>query len=506
MKRCLITFLDRDGLVAAALLLRQMKDAEVRISSAARIGNTLGRLADGTFDEIHICGLGMYCTLEEVLGPLRRLKRKKTRVVWYCSGDYLDQFAPSLKRYASLVFDHSDRFISEVMFDQLKKPDEHSERLLQLFEDDGEGDRMTDLLERLADASILAYFKFRDHDAVPNVVRKLAFPETLIAQDRAFARRFEYVEDCYLVGRTPAMTSLMKTIEKVGADRDSRVLILGETGAGKEVIARLLHESSPRRAQPFLAVNCANFSEQLLDSQLFGHEKGAFTGAVEQHQGDFELADGGTLFLDEIGDMQLGLQAKLLRVLQMGCFRRIGGSEELSVDVRVVSATNHDLFEEVEKGTFRADLYYRINTIVLRAPPLRDIPDDIPRIAQDIIYRYCHARGINSWRLTHKQAGDLRDHSWPGNVRELQNVIERAIVLDDRDFSKHIGSRGAAPSATQPAGGNMDPADIRPLRDVEHDYVLQVYSTTGQNKTQAAKLLGISVNTLKKKLGTQHTS
>ena len=500
MKRCIITFLDRDGLVAAALLLRQMKDAQVRISSAARIGSTLQQLADGSLDEIHICGLGMYCTLEEVLAPLRRLKRKKTRVTWYSGGDYLDQFAPSLKRYARLAFDHSDRYVSEVIFDHLKQPDEHSERLLQLFEDDGEGERRADILERIADASILAYFKFRDYDAVPNAIRKLAFPETVTDQDRVFARRFEYAEHCYLVGKTPAMRSLMNTIKKVGADRDSGVLILGETGTGKEVIARLLHESSPRHDQPFLAVNCANFSEQLLESRLFGHEKGAFTGAVAQRHGDFEMADGGTLFLDEIGDMQLELQAKLLRVLQSGRFRRIGGSEELSVDVRVVSATNHDLLEEVEKGTFRADLYYRINTIILHAPPLRNIPDDIPRIAQDIIYRYCHARGIESWRLTAKQAKGLKAHSWPGNVRELQNVIERAIVLDDRDFSKHIGEKGAAPAVTQPALNEINPSDVRPLREIEHDYVMQVYEAAGQNKTQAAKLLRISVNTLKKKL------
>ncbi len=511
MKRCIVTFLHGDGLIAAALLLRETKAAEVRVSSAARIGRSIAELVEGRPSEVYICGLGIYCPVEEVLAGLRRLKRNQARITWYCGYDYLDEFAPALKRYVRLMCDHSNRPIHKVVFDALKAPDEHSERLL-LLNKAKKDDKESRFLYDLADASMLAFLKFQDYDAVPNAIRKMAFPETVTERDRLLVQRLASAEACYLAGKTRTMQAMIKMIQKVGADRNCRVLILGETGTGKEVVARLIHESSPRHDQPFFAVSCANFTESLLESQLFGHEKGAFTGAESRQPGVFEMADGGTLFLDEVGEMPLNLQAKLLRALETGRFRRVGGTDELTVDVRVISATNKNLLEEVQSRGFRADLYYRLDTITIHAPALRDIPDDIPRIAQDLIYRLSHARRILPWKLTKKEIQALRSHSWPGNVRELQNVIERAIVLEQRDFVKLLGARQTSDVESYLPRERAGPAEIRPLHEVElvlrsealllrrvvHEHIMRVYESTGRNKTQTAKLLGISVNTLKK--------
>ena len=499
MKRCIVTFLHGDGLVAAALLLHDMKNAEVRVSSAARIGQSIADIADTKPGEVHICGLGIYCPIEEVLAGLKRLKRNRARVTWYCGYDYLDEFAPALKRHVRLICDHSDRPIQKVVFDALTAPDEHSERLLHLYEA-GKDKSESRFLRDLAEASILAFLKFQDYDAVPNVIRKMAFPETVTEHDRLLVQRLASAEACYLAGKTEAMQAMIKMIRKVGADRDCRVLILGETGTGKEVVARLIHESSPRHGQPFFAVSCANFTESLLESQLFGHEKGAFTGAASLQLGVFEMADGGTLFLDEVGEIPLNLQAKLLRALETGRFRRVGGTDELTVDGRVVAATNRNLLEEVREGNFRADLYYRLDTITIHAPALRDIPDDIPRIAQDLIYRLSHARRIPPWKLTKNEIDALRSHSWPGNVRELQNVIERAIVLEQREFSSLIRATELPAGKPQRSREETNLEDTRPLREVEREHIMRVYESTGRNKTQTAKLLSISVNTLKKKL------
>jgi len=306
-------------------------------------------------------------------------------------------------------------------------------------------------------------------------------------------------ENGTLIGSSEAMRRVQKAIG-LAADRDATVLILGETGTGKETIARMIHESSPRSQQPFIPVNCANFTDSLLESQLFGHEKGAFTGADTRKEGVFELADGGTLFLDEIGEMPLKLQASLLRVLETGRFRRLGGKEEVRVDVRIISATHHDLLEDVKKRQFREDLYYRLSTVPVKAPALREVPEDIPHIAQDLVYRCCFSRGMQAWKLTKDQERTLRGYSWPGNVRELLNVIERAIVLGERDFSKLLNLDTERSPGRFGARRSFDPSDIRPLDQVEREYVLQVYEAAGRNKTRAAKLIGLSLNTLKKKL------
>src|ERR1019366_312817 len=233
-----------------------------------------------------------------------------------------------------------------------------------------------------------------------------------------------------VIAESPAMQRLLRMVRRV-APAETTVLLEGESGAGKEVIARALHELSPRRSKPFLAINCAVLTENLLESELFGHERGAFTGAVAQKKGKVELADGGTLFLDEIGELAPGLQAKLLRVLQQREFERVGGTRTLHLDVRVIAATNRDLLAEVNNGVFRKDLYHRLNVISIAAPALRERPDDIVLLALHFLARGRSkaTRDVDGISAAAKRS--LLRYSWPGNVRELENVIERALVLGD---------------------------------------------------------------------------
>jgi DNA-binding NtrC family response regulator len=499
MAKYIITHAGMDGLVAAALLLKEFREAGLAITSGGKIASCLQDVLEKKPIEVHICGVGIYGSVEDVAIPLRALKRAGVRTIWYCGGTYLDSVAPELAKLARLEFDHSGRHVSYVILDSLRTPNGHSERLLQLL-DRKKWTGEVAFLADLAQASVLSYFRFEDREAVPNCIRRLAFPETITDADRKLARQFASAEWVYLAGKSAVMKDLAKLIQKVAADRDSRILILGETGTGKETIARMIHESSPRSQQPFIPVNCANFTDSLLESQLFGHEKGAFTGADTRKEGVFELADGGTLFLDEIGEMPLKLQASLLRVLETGRFRRLGGKEEVRVDVRIISATHHDLLEDVKKRQFREDLYYRLSTVPVKAPALREVPEDIPHIAQDLVYRCCFSRGMQAWKLTKDQERTLRGYSWPGNVRELLNVIERAIVLGERDFSKLLNLDTERSPGRFGARRSFDPSDIRPLDQVEREYVLQVYEAAGRNKTRAAKLIGLSLNTLKKKL------
>ena len=233
-----------------------------------------------------------------------------------------------------------------------------------------------------------------------------------------------------MVGSGPAMQRLFELIRRA-APSEGRVLVTGENGTGKELVARAIHESSRRKAGPFVKLNCAAVPAELIESELFGHERGAFTGAVAARRGKFELADGGTLFLDEVGDMPAAMQAKVLRVLQEGEFERVGGAHTLRVDVRVVAATNKDLAAEVQAGRFREDLYYRLNVVPVRAPPLRERREDIPELATRFLAEACERNGRRPMRLDRDALVALQAHDWPGNVRELRNLVERLAILCD---------------------------------------------------------------------------
>ena len=309
-------------------------------------------------------------------------------------------------------------------------------------------------------------------------------------------------EESRMVGESPGLRTITQQVERVASTK-ATVLIRGESGAGKELVARAIHESSDRRGGPFVCLNCAALSETLLESELFGHEKGAFTGATEKKAGKFELADGGTLFLDEIGEMSPAIQAKFLRVLEGHAFERVGGSARLKVDVRVVAATNRDLEDAVATGGFRRDLYFRLRVVELAVPPLRKRPDDIELLAHHFLERFARETGRRMEGFTPEASAAMRDYHWPGNIRELRNCIERAVVLAPEplvDASDLALSSLASPGDTgklQPANGRFVP---EPLASVEKRHILATLESTGGNKSKAASLLGIERSTLDRKL------
>jgi len=292
-------------------------------------------------------------------------------------------------------------------------------------------------------------------------------------------------------------------------DEPSSVLIQGENGTGKEVIARLLHYTGRRYGAPFVAINCAAIPETLLESELFGHEKGSFTGATERRIGKFELAHKGTAFLDEIGDMPLNTQVKILRALETGEIERIGGHEKIPVDLRIVASTNKSLLQEIDKGNFRRDLYFRINTFTLNLPPLRERKEDILPLAQHFLDLHTARRGTEKKRLLRPSEPLLLNHDWPGNVRELRNAMERSVVLT----AGSVVEPGVLPEEIRNNKGRPmafleipqypraeEPTPITPLRELERAAIIEALSRLGNNVTKTAKQLGISKATLFRKL------
>lgn len=311
-----------------------------------------------------------------------------------------------------------------------------------------------------------------------------------------------------LIGETPLMKDLRERIRLI-AESDAVVLIRGESGCGKELIARSIHLNSPRRDGPFVCLNCAALNESLLESELFGHEKGAFTGAADRKIGRFEQADRGTLFLDEVGEMSLSIQAKFLRVLEGHSFERIGGRKPVQVDVRLVAATNRDLEEAVEDGDFRKDLYFRLQVAEIIASPLRDRRDDIEILAKSFLQKFVQKTGRVITGFTDEAMTLLREYNWPGNVRELQNTIERTVILCRNEVVKAsdiqlstLSSRFSAPSPEPPsAGGEYRPTA---LADVEQEHIMATLEHTDWNKSRAAQILGIERSTLDRKLKRYH--
>jgi two-component system response regulator FlrC len=299
----------------------------------------------------------------------------------------------------------------------------------------------------------------------------------------------------------PEMTRIIDLASRIAPSR-STVLIQGESGTGKEVVARFIHESSNRGSGPFVAVNCAALPENLLESELFGHEKGAFTGAVGRKKGKFELAQGGTLLLDEISEMAVSVQAKLLRVLQEREVDRVGGQSPVAVDVRVIATTNRTLEKDIQEGTFRQDLFYRLNVVPLRLPALRNRPDDIVPLAGHFLQETASLNGLPSKNLSPESEERLRRMLWPGNVRELENLMERATLLvdgdliepADLDFLERLDERPEASPREDHQGA------VLPLREMEKRMIFRALDDNQGNRTRASKILGISVRTLRNKL------
>jgi two-component system, NtrC family, response regulator PilR len=322
--------------------------------------------------------------------------------------------------------------------------------------------------------------------------RQLERENTLLKRELKETSRFDD-----LVGESPAMDQVKAMLDRV-APTNSTVLIWGESGTGKELAARAIHRRSPRRAKQFVSINCGALPDELLESELFGHVKGSFTGAVATKKGLFEVADGGTIFLDEIGDTSPAMQVKLLRVLQERQIRRVGGTEQLEVDVRIITATNQDLEAMVREKRFREDLYYRINVIAIKMPPLREKREDIAALANHFLAKYTKIMGKRIREISPDAMRQLMDYSWPGNVRELENVIERAVALEGSDrilpasFNREVASRTdeAQPLPVVLNDGGIDlETQLERLRE---RFMNEALSRTQGVQTRAAELLGMS--------------
>jgi len=388
-----------------------------------------------------------------------------------------------------------------------------------------DGLQLTDALrERAPDTPVLLVTAFGNIDGAVEAIRRGAFDYVSKPYDvdgikmvvaRALDQRRLAVENRSLrrdlrdkyrlenvVGRSEAMLQVYKTAARVAA-ADATVLIQGESGTGKELVARAIHTASPRAQRPFVAVDCGAIAEGVLESELFGHARGAFTGAQAMRRGLFEEANQGTLFLDEIGGVGQNLQARLLRALQEGTIRRVGTNETIAVDVRVVAASNRNLEQAAKEGRFREDLFYRLNVVTIRIPPLRDRREDIPLLAEHFAAK--HGRPEEGAAISPAARDLLVAYDWPGNVRELENVIARALALNPsgvvtpEDLPDHVrGARPAAASLAVVAGA----AQERPtLAELERRYAAQVLQETGGNKTRAAEILGIDRKTLYRLLG-----
>ncbi len=325
-----------------------------------------------------------------------------------------------------------------------------------------------------------------------NVARTLEY-QSLVTENKQLKKALRDKWD--YIGQTASIRNIRELVETIAQSR-STVLISGESGTGKELIARSIHSQSPRSAAPFVKINCAALPEGLIESELFGHEKGAFTGALRNKTGKFERASGGTLLLDEIGEMPIGVQAKLLRVLQEREINKVGGDDPISIDVRIVATTNRNLQKEIERGSFREDLFYRLNVFHIQLPPLRERMEDIEALAAHFVAKYNAENGFRVDGLDDACFKTLRSYTWPGNIRELENAIERAVVL--------TRSGVITPRAFFLTGAAETRADgLRPgmtVAEAEKELILRTLDFCAQNRTKAAEMLDISIRTLRNKL------
>jgi DNA-binding NtrC family response regulator len=347
-------------------------------------------------------------------------------------------------------------------------------------------------IERAVEAMKLGAYDFLPKPCKPDHI--------LLVVQKALERKGLHEENRYLrneiesqyrmvIGESQVMKEVMEMANKVARSKTT-VLIDGESGTGKQLMARAIHSMSDRNNRPFIQVNCTTLSEQLLESDLFGHEKGAFTGAIKQKKGRFELADNGTVFLDEIGDLPFNLQAKFLHILEYGEFQRVGGITTLNADVRIIAATNKDLQQEVESGKFREDLYYRLNVVIIHLPALRERPGDIPIFAEYFLKKHSQAMGKNISKIAPEAMEILKNYSWHGNIRELENAIERAVVL--------ASNKEITPDLLPPLAQKLAEEDIEPgialeeaLQKFKAKFISNTLKFTGSNQTRAAELLQI---------------
>jgi DNA-binding NtrC family response regulator len=358
-------------------------------------------------------------------------------------------------------------------------------------------------IEKAVQAMKLGAFDFIEKPINPRVislvVERALEKQTLVLQNRDLRSK---LEDRFhfknIIGRSGKMVKIFELIHHI-APYDSSVLIIGDSGTGKELIANAIHYNSPRASMPFIKVSCASLSEGIIESELFGHEKGAFTGAIASRKGRFEMADQGTLFLDEVEDIPPTTQIKLLRVLQEGEFERVGGNKTIQVNIRIIAASNRDLQEGVKNGTFREDLYYRLNVVNIKLPPLRERKEDTPFLVNFFIDKFNQKYNMKVKGISQRAMSFLIDYGWSGNVRELENTIESVLVINSPEVIdiQHL------PQEIKDSKEKPEVIPIKigtPLEEVEREMLIQTLKATKGNKRRAAELLGINVRTIHRKM------
>jgi formate hydrogenlyase transcriptional activator len=362
-----------------------------------------------------------------------------------------------------------------------------------------------ELLREVANQIALAVANMKSYEEIASLKARLEKENVYLQEEIRTEHNFEEI-----VGDSPSLLALLRRVDQV-APTDSSVLIYGETGTGKELIARAIHDRSNRKKRPLVKVNCSAISAGLVESELFGHAKGAFTGAFERRIGRFELADGGTIFLDEVGELPLDTQVKLLRVLQEREFEPVGSNRSVRVDVRIICATNRKLEESINAGTFRSDLYYRLNVFPLEVPPLRERRSDIEQLAKFFISRYARNLGKRITGISEGATQKLLSYSWPGNIRELQNVIERALIVATGpilDLETGFTSISTSPVLPEPPLEldevvHADQSSLKTLQEVEREHIVAVLQQTHgvvEGSNGAAKTLGMHPNTLRHRM------
>ena len=482
--------------LGAAMLAACLAPADVEIVACSQrrlpeLFSAWAKLSPPPWRRIFVSGVGMDTDPVRMAAALTELAAAGTEIVWF-GNDHPPAKDPATPGICRTIMEREctpPEIVLKHLAGHMDRPPPVAAKILRLARVGGRPlstDEAAWVNFLLACAS--RYRRFQDADALPDAIRRLAAGEGLTERDHALIREHQRFGSRELKGDSPAVRELWAQTRLLGREGNCRVLITGETGVGKETVAYLIHGHSFRASEHFEAFNCADLTPQLLGSRLFGHEKGAFTGAIDRHVGIFEKANHGTLFLDEVAEIPLDVQAGLLRVLEENRFCRVGGTDEIEVDVRIIAATNRDLAQLVRERKFREDLYYRLNVVPLHVPPLRDRKEDIPKIVETARRR----RGEKP--PTGRQIRALQAYDWPGNVRELLNFLERASVLKCEDYAALLA--GQARPSTSPPADDAEAADLA-LATAIRRHVADVYVRCDRNKSRAARALGISVNTLK---------